>query len=65
MENLWGIFTTVAYTEGKKYNTIHDLEVTVKTPWKNIPIDQLQTLSISMPNRINEVILYRGGYTKY
>ena len=40
-------------------------EVAVKTDLRNISIEQLQSLSMSMPNRLFEVILANGEDTKY
>ena len=65
IENLWGTLTNVVYAEGKQYKKIKDLEIAVQLAWRNIQIEQLQVLSMSIPNKINEVILSKGCYTKY
>ena len=65
LENLWGILSNIVYSHGKQYYTIQELGVAVKTTWSNIRIEHLQTLSMSMPNRIYDLILGKGGHTKY
>ena len=46
LKNLWGILSNIVYSHGKQYHTIQELR-----------IEHLQTLSMSMPNRIYDLIL--------
>lgn len=63
IENLWAILKR----EVKKFKpgTILDLKKCVKSCWKNICPKQCESLILSMPNRISDVIKNKGGATKY
>ncbi|RCN45532.1 hypothetical protein ANCCAN_08461 [Ancylostoma caninum] len=64
-ENLWAIVAREVYANGAQYNTVNDLKVAVLSAWASIPKDTIDNLVSSMKNRIYEVILNRGGPTKY
>lgn len=65
IENLWGWLTRRVYRSGQQYGTITELKTAIRTAWDEIPLDLLQKLYSSIENRIYQVILNRGGHTKY
>lgn len=65
VENVWGWLSRRVYEGGKQYDNKNDLIEAIKRAWNQIPINYLQALYHSMPNRIYEVILKKGGNTHY
>src|SRR5271156_1571265 len=65
IENLWGIMARQVYAHGRQYNTLSELKSAVISAWNKLSLVTLRNLISSMKNRIFEVILNRGGITKY
>ena len=49
----------------KKPANLDELEKMVKAAWKSLPPELLRKVVESMPDRIEAVILAKGGPTKY
>ena len=64
VENLWSIMDEAAY-EDPTPKTIKDLKRRLKQAWKKIPLCTLHDLSHSMPQRLRNVILNKGGHAGY
>lgn len=56
MENLWGILARQIYVNGQQYETINQLKDAIIKKWEEIPLNVLQNLIKSMPERIYQVI---------
>jgi transposase len=65
IENLWNDVKNKVYGGGKKPKNIKGLEKIVRTAWKMIPLERIQVLVDSMPQRIQACIAAKGGPTKY
>ena len=65
IENIWGILSNKVYGQGKQYKSIAELKAAVFLAWDELDLNLLQTLSMSMPKRIFELILAQGGHIKY
>ena len=65
IENTWGWLTKEVYKNGKQYNTTDDLMATVLKAWEELPLKYLENLISSMPDRIYEVIIKKGGTSHY
>lgn len=65
IENLWGLLARKVYSEGRHFQSKGDLISYIKQEWENLDQEILKNLIQSMPNRIYEVILKKGSYTKY
>ena len=65
IENLWGIMARQVYAHGRQYNTLSELKSAVISAWNKLSLVTLRNMISSMKNRIFEVILNRGGITKY
>lgn len=65
IENLWGNLSRRVYGAGRTFCTVEDLKQAVNREWAQIPITELQSMVLSMPNRIFEVITNAGGSTHY
>lgn len=65
IENLWGMLTRKVYEGGKQYNTVQELKGVITDIWNNIPQVTLANLSMSMKNRIYDLILAKGAIINY
>lgn len=65
MENLWGVLARRVYGNGKQYSTLSQLESAVYREWYSIENTILENLINSMPNRMGQVLISKGGNTKY
>lgn len=65
IEHVWSYLKKAVSLEPKRPSNIDDLKLLIKRIWDNIPLDYIQTLYHSMPNRINKLLKAKGGYTKY
>lgn len=65
IEDLWGILVRKVFENARQYYTIADLKKSVEKCWNEIASNQLHQLIDSMPNRIYELILKKGGNTEY
>lgn len=62
MENLWGILARQIYINGQQYEIINQLKDAIIKKWEEIPLNVLQNLIKSMPERINQVITKKGSF---
>lgn len=65
IENLWGILARRVYANGRQFDCVGALKQKIEEEWSNLDGNILQNLINSMPKRIFEVILNKGGHTKY
>jgi len=65
IENLWGILVRKVYENGRQFDNVNDLKVAIIRSWTEIPTETLEILSMTMSNRLYELILARGGPIKY
>jgi len=61
MENLWGILARDVYEGGRQFDNVNDLKRQISVSWDKISNSTLQNLTYSMPRRVAEVLLKRGG----
>lgn len=60
IENLWGILARKVYAGGRQFGTVQELEVAVRTAWREIRLETLETLVNSMPKRLFDVARRNG-----
>jgi len=65
VENVWGILVRRIYEGGRQYQNVAQLKVAIEEAWEDLPIETLQNLVNSMPNRIFKLIQSNGGHTGY
>ena len=65
MENLWGVLARRVYSNGKQYSTLSLLESAIYRAWYSIENTILENLINSMPNRMGQVLINKGGSTNY
>lgn len=65
IENLWGYLAREVYANGRQFQDRTELKNAILTCWKKIPLNLITNLYKSMPERIFNIILKKGGYTKY
>jgi len=65
IEHVWSYLKKAISLEPNRPNNIAELKILVKRIWEGIPLEYIQSLYHSMPNRINELLKSKGGYTKY
>jgi transposase len=65
IENMWGILARRVYADGKQYVTVEELQKAIKAEWAKISIQDMRSLTTTMPNRIFELIRLEGGKTNY
>lgn len=63
IENLWAYLDFK--TKDRVCNTEDELHQVLEEAWRNLPVDYLRTLALSMPHRLEAVLDARGGPTKY
>lgn len=65
IENLWGWMVRRVYADGRQFESAASLRAAIVLAWESIPIGVMQALVGSMTNRLREVIMKKGGITKY
>lgn len=65
IENLWGILSNNIYKNGTTFDTMKELKTAITDEWAKIPQENMHSLINSLPSRLNEVIINRGGHTHY
>lgn len=65
IENVWGWLTRKVYEGGRQYETKDELTDAITAAWGEISLDYLKTLYESMKDRIYEVIVNNGKFTRY
>lgn len=65
IENCWGELARAVYKNGKQYDNIHDLKVSIVKEWDNLSQELIRKLFKSLPNPMIEFVENQGGYTHY
>uniref|UniRef100_A0A034VPZ2 Transposable element Tc3 transposase n=1 Tax=Bactrocera dorsalis TaxID=27457 RepID=A0A034VPZ2_BACDO len=65
IENVWGWLARKVYESGRQYSTKEELIEGIKSAWSAISLNYIGKLYESLPNRIFEIILNKGGSTHY
>lgn len=65
IENVWGWIVRKVYESGKQYSNKSELIDAIKHTWSCISLDLIKNLYDSVPNRIYQCILNKGGSTSY
>ena len=65
IENLWGILVSNVYRSNRQFETLEDLKEAIWYVWENIDLSTVRNLLKSMPARVAEVLVKRGGPTSY
>ena len=63
IENLWSQLNSSVQERSPK--NLDELFGILEKAWKKIPVEKLEKLVLSMPNRLKEVIKNKGGPTSY
>jgi len=65
IENLWGILARKVYANHHQFSTVEELRTCVLHAWEEISEETLKNLVGSMQRRCFDVVMARGGPTKY
>ena len=65
IENMWGELVRRVYSQGRQFDTVDDLREALMYEWEKIDLPVVQNLIASMPRRVVELMVQRGGVTKY
>lgn len=65
IENVWGFLSRKVYESGRQFENKNDLIAAIQEAWSEINLNYLAKLYDSMPKRIFEIILNKGGSTHY
>ncbi|KAI5151498.1 hypothetical protein ENBRE01_2177 [Enteropsectra breve] len=65
IENLWGILVHRVYANGRQFDNEDQLKETAIKEWECISKDTLESLILSMRERIIDVLVSHGASTKY
>lgn len=63
MENIWGWLIREVYDGGRKFSRKDDLIFRIREAWSRLPMDLVQNLYSTLPERITELYYTRGVYT--
>lgn len=63
MENIWGWLIREVFDGGRKYSRKDDLIFRIRDAWSRIPMDFVNNLYSTLPERITELYYTRGVYT--
>lgn len=65
IENVWGLLSRKVYESGRQFEDKKSLIEGIKKAWAEISLQYIENLYNSIPNRIYETILKKGGNTHY
>lgn len=65
IENVWGLLAKNVYKNGRQFESVKHLRDALISEWNKIDQESLQSFINSMPRRIQQVILNKGGNTNY
>jgi transposase len=65
IENVWGQLSRAVYRDGRQLESTADLKRQIVASWEEIKTNSIQTLVDSMPTRMAQVVLRRGGPIDY
>lgn len=63
MENIWGWLIREVYEGGRKFSRKDDLIFRIREAWSRLPMDLVNNLYSTLPERITELYYTRGVYT--
>ena len=65
IENVWAVLARRVYQGGRQFDSIEDLKECLVYEWEKLTIDEIRNLILSVPRRVVDVIIKRGGETNY
>lgn len=65
IEHMWDFVARAIRNRINPPRTLEELAAAAVEEWNNIPQDIINRLIISMPRRVNALLISRGGYTDY
>jgi DDE superfamily endonuclease len=65
IEHSWTLLKRVIHERNPPVKTVDDLEVALQEEWGRLRAEQWRPLVESMPERVAELIRYRGGPTRF
>src|SRR5690242_17011291 len=65
IEHLWKKLKDVIYQRADKASNLDQVFEFVNEEWSKIPLEQIETLVASMPERVEALYKSRGKHTKY
>ncbi len=65
IENVWGLLARRVYQGARQFHDLDDLKECIEYEWERLSINEIRDLVLSVPRRIVDVILKRGGSTRY
>ena len=65
IENVWAILERRVFQGGREFDTIEDLKECLLYEWEKLTIDEIRNPILSVPNRVVDAIIKRGGETNY
>ena len=65
IEHVWDMIGRRLIRQGPPAPTLDDLWTRLQTAWRDIPQEDIQSLSDFMPRRIERLIAAHGGFTPY
>lgn len=65
IENVWGILVRKVYANYRTYDSVSSLKTAIVEEWENLEQKIIENLVNSMPKRIFDVILAKGGPINY
>lgn len=65
MENAWSWLSKELYRNNRQFDNVDDLEEALHYTWDKIPRKLVKKLVRSMPRRCGEVLVQKGGPTRY
>lgn len=65
IENVWGLLSQKVFKHGRRYESVKQLKQVLTEEWAKIDVHDLRKYIETMPGRLQEVIIKRGGPTHY
>lgn len=65
IENVWGLLSQKVFNHGRSFENVKELKKILSEEWDKLEINDLKKYIESMPRRLQEVIIKKGGATHY
>ncbi len=65
IENVWSILARRVYQGGRVFDDVDDLKECFLYKWERLSITEIRNLLESVPRRVVDLIVKRGGETNY
>lgn len=65
IENVWSLLSRSVYANGRQFNNVKELKTQIEEEWNKIDRRVIRNHIESMENRLQQVILEKGGHTTY